>query len=350
MAPDEQSLDPASGRIPVRHFAAVHVPARRFRPLEAIGWRIAIAVGLLTLMATIVMIQRTGYTDDADGHVSLLDAFYYAAVSATTTGFGDISPTSDAARLLDLVVVTPARVAFLIVLVGTTIEALTEQSRRAYAARRWRKRVKDHHIICGYGSTGRSAISALIAQGVRRDAIVVIEQDPEVAHFATDAGHVVIEGDATRTKILEMANIDGANVVIIAPNRDDTAVLATLTARELNPEANIAAVVREAENLHLLKQSGASSVIHAAEAVGRLLGMSTQSPAAAQVMDDLLFPGSGYDIVECDPEATADGGLATPSGSSLLGVFRGPEHEHLPANTRIEPGDRLVVLMERGPA
>ena len=38
-----------------------------------------------------------------------------------------------------------------------------------------------------------------------------------------------------------LAMIDRAEGVIVTPNRDDTAVLVTLTARELNPTATIVA-------------------------------------------------------------------------------------------------------------
>ena len=293
-------------------------------------------------MAVVVLIQRDGYNDSADGSVGVIDAFYYAAVSATTTGFGDISPVSEAARLFDLLIVTPARVMFLIVLVGTTMEVLTDQSRHALATRRWRKRVNDHYIICGYGSTGRSSVRALRAQGVAKGSIVVIELSAEGAERASEDGYATIEGDAAQTAALREAHIERARAVIVAPSRDDTAVLVTLTAREMNPDVTIVSGVREAENLHLLTQSGADSVIHSAEAVGRLLGMATQSTTVASVMDDLLMPGSGFDVFECDPVAQDDGSLAAPTGSKVLAVVRAGEHTRL--DGPIRDGDRLVVV------
>ena len=70
--------------------------------------------------------------------ISLLDAFYYSTVSITTTGYGDVRPVTDEARLVTMVLVTPARVLFLILLVGTTLEILAERSRVAYRIARWR--------------------------------------------------------------------------------------------------------------------------------------------------------------------------------------------------------------------
>ncbi len=94
-------------------------------PLRALARRLAVALGLLLVVALITWLGRDGYRDADGGAVSALDALYYASVSVTTTGYGDITPITPGARAWTALVVTPARVLFLIVLVGTTIEVLT---------------------------------------------------------------------------------------------------------------------------------------------------------------------------------------------------------------------------------
>ena len=320
------------------------MPTRQRAAIEQIGRRIAIGLGLIAFIATVVWIQHRGYTDGVDGRVSLLDAIYYASVSVTTTGFGDISPVSDSARLVDVVLVTPARILFLVLLVGTTMEVLTDQSRHALATRRWRKRVNDHHIVCGFGSTGRSCIRALEAQGVERGDIVVIDNVESTVAEATEAGYVAVLGDASHTEILRSARIEKARAVIVSPNRDDAAVLVTLTARELNTTATIVVGVREDENLHLLRQSGADSVIHSADAVGRLLGLATRSQPVAHVLDDLLMPGSGLDVIETEAVRHDDGTWGAPVGTRALVVLRDGDTYDVSDARPIESGDRLVVL------
>lgn len=70
-------------------------------------------------------------------------------VTLSTTGYVDITPVSAHARLLNVVIITPLRLLFLIVLVGTTIEVLTERTRAALRRKLWRQRVKDHVIVVG---------------------------------------------------------------------------------------------------------------------------------------------------------------------------------------------------------
>ncbi|HZJ29910.1 MAG TPA: ion channel, partial [Solirubrobacterales bacterium] len=79
-------------------------------PLRAIGQRLLIALALLTVVAAVTYIDRGGYVDSATGRApDLLDSIYYATVSITTTGYGDIVPVTEGARLLTTLVVTPMR-------------------------------------------------------------------------------------------------------------------------------------------------------------------------------------------------------------------------------------------------
>src|ERR1700741_3195447 len=230
----------------------VELPYDEPSALGTIGRRVLLALALIVLVAMVAYLDRDGYVDPEDDSISLLDAFYYSTVSITTTGYGDIRPVSDSARFLTTVIVTPARILFLILLVGTTLEVLAERSREAYRRRRWRKGLRDHTIICGFGIKGRMAAKTLIDTGTDPKSIVAIDSDPGARARATAMGIAVVSGNSSETNVLHEAGVEAAKAVVVAVNRDDSAVLTTLTARELNPTATIVAAVREEENAHLL--------------------------------------------------------------------------------------------------
>ena len=328
----------------------VELPAESRHPLRTIGERLALALGLVTLVALLAYIGRDGYIDPEDGGVSLLDAFYYSTVTITTTGYGDIRPVSDGARLVTTIVITPARILFLILLVGTTLEVLTERTRDAYRLSRWRKTLKDHVIICGFGTKGRAAATTLLGHGYRPEQIVVVDESPSARSKATSMGLSAVAGSATTQHALLDAGIADAAAVVVAVDRDDAAVLATLTARELNPGANLVGAVREDENAHLLHESGANSVITSSSSAGRLLGLATTTPDVAQVLEDLLSVGAGLDIVQ-RPVGEADVGPLAElrSRNPVVAVSRGGRLLRFddPDAAQLEPGDALVEVVSR---
>ncbi len=324
-------------------------PERERGPVRAILVRIFIALACVVLTATVVYVERDGYRD-VDGQVdSWLDAFYYATVTLSTTGYGDITPVSESARWTNIFLITPLRFVFLIVLVGTTIEVLTERSRQQFRFSRWRRRVKEHTVVVGYGTKGRSAVSALMDQGCAAESIVVVDNTAANVKAATADGCVGVFGDARREEVLRQAAVRHAKRIIVAADRDDTSVLVTLTARRMAPHATIVAAAREEQNIGTLKQGGADVVIPTAESAGRLLGLSTIAPNAGELIEDLLEPVAGLQIQERDirPE---DVGLSparlTAQGEIVLTVIRnGTAHRFDSGGVKVfQPGDRIVVI------
>jgi voltage-gated potassium channel len=325
----------------------IKMPALAVSPLRSIVKRVIGAVLALLFTVLIVYLGRGGYRDANGDGLSLLDSLYYSTVSLSTTGYGDIAPVTPAARLINAIVITPLRVLFLIVLVGTTLEVLTERSRQAFKIQKWRSKVRDHVVVVGFGTKGRSAVNTLLGdETVESGHIVVVDTDQQALDAAGALGLVTVHGSATRSDVLRVAGVQHARAVVVAPNRDDTAVLVTLTAREIAPDAHIVASVREAENVHLLKQSGANQVVVSSETAGRLLGMATSTPSVVDMVEDLLTPESGLAIAERAVEAAEEGSSPRHLPDLVLGLVRDGTLYRVdaPQADAIEPGDRLLYV------
>ncbi|RZU21908.1 voltage-gated potassium channel [Streptomyces sp. BK239] len=211
--------------------------------------------------------------------------------------------------------------------------------------------MRDHTVVVGFGTKGRSAIRTACAAGLRKEQVVVIDPGARAIAAATAEGYEGVVGDATRSDVLRKAEVHRAGRIIIATDRDDTAVLVVLTARQLNPRAKIVAAAREEENAPLLKQSGADEVITSAGAAGRLMGLSVLSPAAGVIMDDLMRQGSGLDIVERPVTKAESGRSPRETDDLVVSVVRG--HRILayddPAVGVLELTDRLVTIVRVPP-
>lgn len=324
----------------------VRLPRREASPFRQVARRLLAAFAVLWLTVLLVFLDREGYRDGVDGTVSFLDCVYYTTVTLSTTGYGDIAPVSDSARLLNILLVTPLRVLFLIILIGTTLEALTERTREQWHHARWRSALRDHTVVVGFGTKGRSAIQSLLSTGLSRESVVIIDPNHHVVNAANAEGFAGIMGDGSRSEVLRRAEAQRAQQIVIAPQRDDTAVLVTLTARQLNPRIKIVAAVREEENAPLLRQSGADGVITSASAAGRLLGLATTSQYASEVLEDLIHQGRGLDLKE-RPATKAEAGRSPRECEDLVvSVVRG--HRVLsfddPEVATLQLTDRLVVI------
>ncbi|WP_132991964.1 potassium channel family protein [Gordonia zhaorongruii] len=330
----------------------VKIPGQEKSPGRAIGRRILFALLALLVCSIVVYLDRSGYRDAKGTPLSYLDALYYSAVTLSTTGYGDVTPVAESARLVNVVFITPLRVLFLIVLIGTTLEVLTERSRQAIKIQNWRNRVRNHTIVVGYGTKGRTAVDAVIADGGKPSEIVIVDNDPTALEQAAAHGLVTVRGDATKSDVLRLAGVQYAAALVIAASRDDTAVLATLTAREINPRAKIVASIREAENTHLMRQSGANSVVVSSETAGRLLGIATITPSVVEVVEDLLSPEEGYAIAEREVEPSETGGSPAHTKDLVLGVVREGKLYRVgdAAVEAIEVGDRLLYVRQGGPS
>ncbi|MCX4564466.1 potassium channel family protein [Streptomyces phaeochromogenes] len=327
---------------------SIKLAQRRVRsPFEQVGRRLFCAALVLLTTVTIVYFGRDGYHDNADDTVDLLDSFYYATVTLSTTGYGDLVPQADSARLVNIMLITPLRIVFLIILVGTTLEALAERTHEDWRVSNWRSKLKSHTIIVGYGTKGRLALNTLGAAGLEKGSVIVIDSNSSATENANQDGYASIVGDATRREVLISAELNKAKRIIIATQRDDTAALVALSAKQINSSAKIIAAVREEENVSLLRQSGADSVVTSSSAAGRLLGLSSISPGAGTVIDEIIHCGTGLNIVE-RPALESEIGKSVDSikNGIVLSILRKNlilSYDH-PGVGPIEPSDRMVIL------
>ena len=330
----------------------IQFPAVRRGPLRAISARLGFAVLLVFVIVAVIFFDRDGYRDVNEDGLTLLDCFYYAVVTLSTTGYGDITPVSESARLANILIITPARVLFLIILVGTTLEVLTEQYRTNLRLQRWRKRVKNHVIVCGYGTKGRAAVSTLLENGLDKSQVVVVESNSAAVRQAQSDGLVVVEGSATRSTVLKEARVEDAKAIIIATDSDDASVLVTLTVRQLTAgKVSIIAAAREAENAPLLRQSGAHHVIVSSATAGRLLGLSTTAPPLIEVVEDLLTPGQGMALAMRSARRDEVGSAPRELTELVIALFRRGKVLSLadPEGTTIQTGDMVVYVRDDRP-
>lgn len=328
-----------------------HKPLRRriAVPVWAdVALRLGAAFGLVMIVVLVHWSDREGLKDAHDNAISFLDVVYFTMISITTTGFGDIAPVSDKARLVEAVIVTPIRIAVIYIFVGTAYNFIIKRSWENWRMSRIQERLQDHVVVLGYGVSGSEAVSELVARGTNPSRIVVVDTSSNRLDQAAAAGCNVLEGDATRDETLTDVRIGLASAILVSAGRDDTSILIVLTARHLAPHVPITAVVRAKDNEILARQAGADNVINPVRFTGLLLAGSANGQHVADYLADLASVSGRVQLVE-RPAAADEIGRNLDnlsSGGKGLRIYRSgraigfweAEAQH------IEPGDMIVEI------
>lgn len=278
-----------------------HVTLRRKSPLPIwvqIGWRVALVLGLLAFAIAVHWLERDGLRDHYDNQVSFLDVIYFTMISITTTGYGDVVPVTDTTRMFDALVVTPIRIFFVLIFIGTAYTFIFRRTWDKWQMARLQKTLSGHIVVAGFGTSGSEAVDELIARGARAADLVVIDCEEEPLARAESLGCAILQADATRDKTLQAVRIAEAKALIVSAGRDDTSILITLTARHLAPDLPISVAVRNEDNELLARQAGATTVINPVSFAGLLLAGSTHGAHIADYIADLASSSGRVQLSE----------------------------------------------------
>jgi voltage-gated potassium channel len=289
----------------------------------------------LAALAAIVGAQTYGTVgafalrDQFTGLNNIVDAFYFALVTGSTVGYGDITPTTPIARLFGMSVLLVTVSSFAVAL-GVLLTPAIE-ARLSKALGRMTETqldlLENHILVLGYGDLTEPILEELAGKA----RYVIITQDADQARLLSDRDLDVFTADPSDVSSLERARVDTARAVVVATNNDAEDALAILTARQLNPDIRIVAAASNRENVEKLKRAGADTVISPTTLGGHLMAESAlggdsekveqqvleEEPSKEQPVDDqresddaTAVEDGGDVTADAEEEPTADGGDA----------------------------------------
>jgi trk system potassium uptake protein len=204
-------------------------------------------------------------------------------------------------------------------------------------------------IVCGAGKVGWNLARELIdkdhevslIEGDRRRYLVV-EQELE---------HAVQYGDATELWVLERAGIQRADLVIAVTGDDEDNILICQVAKEKYLVERIVARVNNPRNVDHFKLLGIHPVVSATDLILRLIEHEVPQYGLVHLLDLTEERLEIIELIVAEDAATAGkrvDEVPLPDGSLIISIIRGGEGFVPKADTVIEPGDEVLVILDPG--
>ncbi|WP_109806654.1 potassium channel family protein [Sphingosinithalassobacter portus] len=316
-------------------------------------------VSILIFVVSVTAVSTIAYM--AAGW-SLTDASYMVLLTIYTVGYGEVRPI-DTTYLHTVTIVTMVLgCTGMILLTSALVQFFTViQLRQILGATRMQARIDklDHHVvICGYGRIGQMLAADLAEAKVP---LVIIERNDARLHEAEEAGHLCLHGEATEEDTLIAAGVARARALATVLPDDAANVFISLSARSLNDRVEIIARGEAPTTDRKLRQAGADHIVFpthiGAERIARMILFPRGEWAATDErvrhsrselgklgleLEQTLVPDNAAicGMTVSGAERMAEGAMF------IVQIDRGEEVITRPASDdRIEPGDRLLIVM-----
>ena len=90
--------------------------------------------------------------------------------------------------MIDAIFITPARLIFIMIFVGTAYELVIQRWVETFRMERLQANLRGHVVICGFGTGGQMAARELLARGTLPAQILVIDTADRPLEDAADLG------------------------------------------------------------------------------------------------------------------------------------------------------------------
>lgn len=286
----------------------------------------------------------------------LLDSMYMTIITLATVGYGEVHSVSRAGRIFTMLLIFFG-VGFCLYVAGAMVQFMIEGRIRAILGRRRLDkqigRLKNHHIVCGYGRIGRVLCKNLF--GKKEFDLIVLESNKDLIPVMEEDGVLYLHGNAVDEENLIKAGIKTAKGLVAVLATDAENVFLVLTARQLNPNLHITARASRSETKSKFLAAGANNVVSPYDIGAISMAQRILKPTITSFLD-LAFAEHSKDIkmeeIPVGPSSSLINIMLKDSGirqkfNLIIIAIKKPDGSMLfnPSfETKIEAGDTVIAV------
>ena len=235
------------------------------------------------------------------GTYGIFDAIYWAVVTITTVGYGDIVPDSKISKLIALMIIVSGPV--VLSLFTASIASIFVE--RKIKEGKGLETIKDKGqiIICGWNENGERVIDGILQQAKGTPPKVVLinelsrDEVQSIQYKYEDQGIRFVRGNYIKEDVLARANLIRASAVIILADRsgghrietaDERTIFGAMAIKSMASKVRTCAELIHEENREHLLRTHVEGIIVRGESTGSMLATATISPGVADSIKRLI--------------------------------------------------------------
>ncbi len=237
--------------------------------------------------------------------VGLWDALWWAVVTATTVGYGDISPATPAGRVIGVAVMLVG-IGF-VGLLTATIAGIVIENRLRKNRGLGAVKVSNHYLICGWNYKGPDLVAEIRADAKSRTAPIVVLAELNEKPPVDDPDFHFVRGEV-HEETLKRANAAEARAAVVLADeklepqaRDAMSILSTLTIKTLYPSLYTCVELVDPKNIDHCRRAHADEIIVGGELCTNLLAQAVLDPGVTQVVTELVSNRYGQALYKVAP-------------------------------------------------
>ncbi len=275
---------------------------------------------------------------------------YWAITTATTVGYGDVTPHNAVGRVIASLVMLITIPLLASVFALASADAAAAGIRRILAMRSHFPEGR-YRLVIGMND----AVPAILAELALVGIPVVLVADTDPASVPPEV-HLV-RGDPTDETVLRSAQPEGAEQALIIGQSDGDVLVSSVLVRKLAPRLEMAALVSSPSVREALTALGVRQVISAHALIASTLAKSLEAPHAGDMLAQLVG-SNNHRLSEIEAGASAVGRPLSAIRDERDGLVLGLVHDGsfelgIGDDPVIQAGDRLLVAVAEqagGPA
>ncbi len=255
-------------------------------------------IGLLFYTIVICLIGHIESLSPSGNIKSISDAFWFAIVTLTTVGYGDLYPVTPVGKILGLLLILGSIgvLGFIIGEITNKINQYMEKKKNGYYGTDF----ENHYVVVGWNDFGRQVAEQIFNAGHKIAFIVDSKNEIELINSIFNSKNCFcLFSDYQNIDAFNKVNIEKSGGVFVNFKEDTENLVFILNLKKKFPDINIVVTCKNPTLVDTFKSAGITNVIAHSVVASKLVASYIFEPQVATFTEDLMTTSvldTDYDI------------------------------------------------------